>query len=176
VTPQVAEAIRITIAELESQRSEALRSIFALRRLIGEPVNESTEAAPTEAPKAKPAPQPQPVAPKPAAKAKPTTTVPANGSRLRANMSRVLAVLRAAGKPIAARDVHDKLGDLSRNDVGSALKALRDDDLAQVRGSTAAARWNAVFTTPEQQPEFETVWAGRKTDPSLTGDRPTRAC
>lgn len=94
---------------------------------------------------------------------------------------RVLNFLRAYG-PVGARKIRAGLK-LSESQFKGAVARLRAQHLVMLQGTRATARWAIVANTKAlgapvggraNATEFETVWSGRKDDPSLLGDRVQR--
>jgi hypothetical protein len=193
MTAAVTQAVNNLIAELERHRGDVTIALFGLRNLIGHHVDSSDQritlpsANETKAPSAET--KPAVVETKPARTETPkaqretvtrhaptTPTAPVEPTNAATNKARILAEMRSEARHMKAREVAALFPDLTYIAVKSALKQLREAGLVSVAGRANQAHWvakpRASDSTP---PQFETVWAGRKGDPSLIGDQSRKA-
>jgi len=132
---------------------------------------------------------------KPAAKAQKAAGIPAKNGRppspdvaaAHAEIDRkILACMTAAGFPVPSVTIGKKVN-LGRWAVKDSLRRLRAAGRVALDGSRTKARWYLIAASTKKGiaaagpgrtlngVEFESRWNGRKDDPSLIGDRPSRS-
>lgn len=157
------------------------RATRLTRSLIaGEPAAPVSTQPPVASPS--PAPVRSPVVPTVPARPKDIVlTKPTEAARIDAAV-----LLALSGGPLKAAVLIAR-AKCSPSQLKTCLKRLRAQKLVRLVGATSMARWQLVSgaTLPPttaagrrhtlKAVEFDTVWNGRKTDPSLLGDRTTRS-